>query len=230
MTVMLVDQSAPLASLHSALTKTQTARRMPPQSQQVEGSKLRRRCATCLPSSAPPPPSRTPTSSPRAGRTPTAPRPSSPPPRWSTSRVARWRRAGGPWTACWCRWRSGACRWSPPCTCSPPPGSFPGRSSAGGKPVQIARTGTAHGCVSPSGPSTLVHTVEVPRWLSCHPVLPSALRCKLTALLILSKTSPVWQVETQPSFAEIQRSLQCGRAWRRLRVLQAAVSRSLNRV
>ena len=28
-------------------------------------------------------------------------------------------------------------------------------------------------------------------------------RCKLTALLILSKTSPVWQVETQPSFAEV---------------------------
>ena len=134
MTVM-VDQSAPLASLHSALRKTLAAMQQEAQSRQG------RRCVACPSPAAPPPPSPTQTSPPRAGAGLAAPLLSSLQPRWRTSRGRRQAGAGVRWSASWCRWRRGTGRWRGPCRCSPPAGWCPGRGSAASKPVQIARFG-----------------------------------------------------------------------------------------
>lgn len=140
MTVM-VDQSAPLASLHSALRKTLAAM------QQEAQSRPGRRCVACPSPAAPPPPSPTQTSPPRAGAGLAAPLLSSLQPRWRTSRGRRQAGAGVRWSASWCRWRRGTGRWRRPCRCSPPGGWCPGRGSAASRPVQIARFGAFKTCI-----------------------------------------------------------------------------------
>ena len=132
--VMLVDQSAPIASLHSALRKT-LARMQHQEALSRQGC----RCAACLPTAAPQRPSPTQASPPPAGATLAAPLLSSLQPRWRTSRGRMQAGAGVRWSACWGRWRRGTGRWRGPCRCSPPAGWSPARGSAASRPVQIAR-------------------------------------------------------------------------------------------
>ena len=135
MTVMVVDQSAPLASLHSALRKTLATM----QQQQIL-SRQARMCAACRPKAAPPQPSPILISPPLAG-TPCLPAPhlSSLQPRWQTLKAQRQAGAGAQCRASCCRWRRGTGRWRGRCRCSHPAGWCPAKESVASKPVQIAR-------------------------------------------------------------------------------------------